>query len=114
MAGAIQDSAGVHSAVVNLAGADGSEQWRRVGDVAVGGVVFGANRFDAVVRKVSGTTGEVLWRTVLNGPGNGDDSLRAVAVDAQGDILMAGALDGGASGADFAVVKLAGVDGASF
>src|SRR5262245_33743132 len=52
------------------------------------------------------------WQTRITGTGAGSGAALAVRADASGDVVAAGFLDGGpASGADFAVVKLAGATG---
>jgi outer membrane protein assembly factor BamB len=100
------------SAIVKLAGMDGSEQWRHVSDeplstrrVAVDKVGDLVAAGIGVARKVSGATGTQMWRRALDGGSN----VRAVVVDPVGDAVLAGEI-----GADFAVVKLTGADGADF
>ncbi len=49
--------------------------------------------------------GVPLWTNRYNGPGNGDDYARAVEVDADGNVFVAGESWGDGTGFDFAVVK---------
>jgi outer membrane protein assembly factor BamB len=115
-------------AVMKLSGTDGSEQWRHVitphefsggdearavavdatGDVFAGGGVRLFTGTDLpeefTVVKLAGGDGSVLWRHHVD-PGV-DDSLRALTLDHNGDVIAAGNL--GVAGA---VVKLAGPDG---
>lgn len=127
--GTIADDAGFHSAVVKLSGDDGSDLWRRlfdrafesdvtvdaVGDVVTaGGFSEPPRRLDLQVRKLGGATGELLWETLVDGPGHGGDIGRSVATDASGDVVVGGHLTGDATGPDFAVVKLDGATGEDF
>ena len=50
------------------------------------------------------------WQANINGPGNDSDVGGAVAVDATGDVIAAGRIDGGKI-QDFAVIKLGGATG---
>jgi outer membrane protein assembly factor BamB len=129
VAGFLRDAASRNSfAVVKLAGTDGSEQWRHLiaphefsggdearavavdgsGDVVAGGGVrvFTGNALpeEFTVVKVAGGDGSLVWRHDVD-PGV-DDSFRALALDASGDVIAAGSL-----GRQGAVVKLAGADG---
>lgn len=126
---------GTDFAVIKLDAADGSEIWRSSldgtfsgalsndfaeavatdanGDViAVGRVLDAATLTDILVAKFSGSTGSVLWRTQISGPGafSGDDGL-ALAVDPTGDVHIAGKLEDSATGLDFYLARLSGSDG---
>ncbi|HJQ84679.1 MAG TPA: SBBP repeat-containing protein [Candidatus Binatia bacterium] len=52
------------------------------------------------------------WQVIIDGVA-GDDAATSVAVDAAGDVAAAGFMAGPGTGADFAVVKLRGADGAA-
>ena len=114
--------------VVKLSGADGRELWRyrfngpgnsadygiditvdANDDVIVGGVSHLIAE-DMLALKVDGRTGEKKWHAVVPGPGVGQDQGLAVAVDANGDVAVAG--DSTVGTVDrFAVIKVRGSDG---
>ena len=114
--------------VVKLSGRDGSVLWRHrfdgpgrsadygidvttdgAGDVIVGGVSHLIIE-DMLVLKVDGATGVEEWHSVVPGPGVGSDQGLAVAVDALGDVALAGDSTYGDTGR-FAVIKVRGSDG---
>ena len=91
------------------------------GDVIAAGTTRNAaTRADFTVVKVSGADGAELWRTSIHGtlcypsvctPPE-DDTARAVAVDAYGDVIAAGTINGfGIARGEFFVVKLSGETG---
>jgi hypothetical protein len=117
-------------AVVKLTGSDGSERWRHViathpfsgggeqavavaldgaGDVVAAGTVRvfkeSENRLrrEFTVVKLAGSDGALRWR---RDAGSGNDNVRAMALDAAGDVVAVGSI-----GFESAVVKLSGVDG---
>lgn len=114
--------------VVKLSGADGRVLWRHrfdgpgnsadygidvtfdaSGDVIVGGVSHLIAE-DMLALKIDGRTGEKKWHAVVPGPGVGQDQGLAVAVDANGDVAVAG--DSTVGTVDrFAVIKVRGTDG---
>jgi hypothetical protein len=119
---------GSNFAVIKLAGATGAEFWRRTivgnpdssdramslavdseGDVVAGGETFVGSKHEFTVAKVSGATGEVVWRTEVFS--DGGSVANAVAFDAAGDVIAAGRTFHNESGMDFAVVKLSGATG---
>jgi len=112
--------------VVLAVDATGAERWRRAfddtdgaaaalalagSDVVVAGAVRTAGGQDVFAAKLDGTSGEPLWHRTLDGPGQGDDAITSVTVDAAGDVVLAGSSSGFFSGSDFLVVKLRGSDG---
>jgi cysteine-rich repeat protein len=122
-------------AVVALDATTGTEQWRVVidgtatgeadlddglgvavdaaGDVlAVGRLSNADTDDDAVAVKLAGADGAELWRTVLDGSNSNDDVYQAVALDAAGDLLVAGTIRNRGTRADFLVGKLANATGA--
>ncbi len=116
--------------VVKLSGSDGTEVWKRVftgsaiggwdygfrvavdssgNAIAAGRVANAATNTDPLVVKLAAADGATLWRTEI--ARTGSEYAQALLVDAAGDVFMAGDLDDGVSG-EFALVKLAGSDGA--
>src|SRR5262249_51677657 len=83
------------------------------GDVLAVGTLPGTNGDFGVV-KLSGASGTEIWRAAINGAQNGGDFGIGLVLDSLGNVVAAGGLrDTSASnGTDFAVVKLAGADGA--
>jgi hypothetical protein len=97
-------------AVAKQASTDGARLWRTslidavdtvnhltgvatdaAGDVVVIGVVadFGVPT-DAMVWKLSGADGHVLWSLRFDGPGHSSDYAIDVAIDASGDVIVCG------------------------
>lgn len=139
-AGDTQNTLGGHGfTVVKLAGSTGALLWRKVlkgmkdikggatsddealaiavdaaGDVIAGGMTqnyFSGHDFTVV--KLAGTNGAELWTQTIRGTApNGEDQVRAVTVDRNGDVLAAGFTENAATSFDFTVVKLAGASGA--
>lgn len=114
--------------VVKVSGRDGSVLWRHrfdgpgrsadyaidvttdgAGDVIVGGVSHLVAE-DMLVLKIDGATGVEEWHSVVPGPGVGTDQGLAVAVDAHGDVALAGDSTYGTTGR-FAAIKVRGSDG---
>ena len=114
--------------VVKLSGRDGSVLWRHrfdgpgrsadyaidvttdgAGDVIVGGVSHLIIE-DMLVLKLDGASGVEKWHAVVPGPGIGSDQGLAVAVDAHGDVALAGDSTWGDTGR-FAAIKVRGSDG---
>ncbi|HEY6169380.1 MAG TPA: SBBP repeat-containing protein [Verrucomicrobiae bacterium] len=67
---------------------------------------FAASNYDYVTIKYSGT-GDVKWTNVYNGLGNGADYARAIAVDASGNVFVAGSSFNGTN-SDYATVAYSG------
>lgn len=83
------------------------------GDLVVTGVTGGGiSVTDMVTIKYSGATGAMLWRQQYNGPAGFDDAPAALAVDANGDIVMSGPSAGESwYDSDFYTAKYSGKDG---
>jgi hypothetical protein len=116
--------------VVKFDGRNGAELWRNmihagsndtghsVALDAAGNVVaagYTENQYsgiDFTVIKFDGTSGQELWRQVIDGSGADSydfhDSANAVAVDAAGNIIAVGHIYNAATGTDFTVVKFPG------
>lgn len=69
--------------------------------------VAGLSSNDFATIKYDGQTGQVLWIARYNGPGNGSDSAKSLAVDAQDDIIVTGASLGINTNLDYATLKYA-------
>ena len=120
-------------AVVKLAGATGSERWRRVltgkadaggeanavavdgrGDIVAAGDVGGLARFPGqfAVIKLKGTNGEELWRRIITGEAaRTSGHATAVVVDSAGSVVVLGHTASGFN-SEAVVVKLDGNSGA--
>jgi len=124
-------------AVLKLAGADGSARWPAPftldgtaadstdeatgvaidgnGDVLAAGYTQNAGTsLDFTVVKLAGADGSPLWPApvTLGGTANAGDLAHAIAVDADGNALVAGFTENTGTKIDFTVVKLAAADGA--
>jgi uncharacterized delta-60 repeat protein len=120
--------------VIKFEGATGVELWRRefrgthdgwdhsanavaldaAGNVIAAGSTYNiGSGLDMTVIKMEGASGQQLWRREVNGSANNWDWANAVAVDAAGNVMVAGATLNGNSGySDFTVVKFDGATGA--
>jgi hypothetical protein len=131
-AGAIRNSDTYQGMVVKLDGVSGAERWRQnitgtansfafkwvvavdaAGDVVAAGTITntGTER-DFTVVKLDGASGAERWRQVINGSANDFDSAQAVAVDAAGNVVAAGAITNIGTELDFTVIKFSGASGA--
>ena len=77
--------------------------------IVVGNVTTSSAGTDIQVLKYSGAGGALLWSHRYDGAAHWDDSAKAVAVDAAGDVIVAGATE--VDGPRFTAFKLAGGDG---
>ena len=128
----------IAAAVVKLSGVDGAELWRRRlraggpersdfiydlepaadGDVVAAGTLDDHGHSTFFVARLAGRDGRVRWRRLIRGreQPNYAEGASAVAVDAFGDVIATGAIEGATTAqyhatTDFAVVKLAGDSG---
>lgn len=76
-----------------------------LGNVYITGrvTVSGAG-FNYYTQKLN-SSGTVQWGTYYNGPGNGDDKARTIAVDASGNVYVGGVSAGSGTGPDICMVK---------
>lgn len=70
----------------------------------------GLIRYDYYTAKYAAADGALLWERRYNGPGNGRDRARAVAVDQSDNVVVTGS-SVGATDADYYTAKYAGADG---
>src|SRR5262249_5741609 len=88
--------------------------------VAAGSTTNNSTGHDFTVIKFDGGTGAELWRQLINdADGNANvlrDSpeARAVAIDAQGNVVAAGSTTNNGTGPDFTVIKFNGATGTEF
>lgn len=72
-----------------------------------------SDNFDFFTAKFNGTTGSIMtgWPKTYNGAGSGDDFARALAVDPDGNVWVAGTAMNAAGNTDICVIKYSGADG---
>jgi uncharacterized delta-60 repeat protein len=75
------------------------------GDVIVTGTSAGSGSGNDIATVKYNSSGVQQWATRYNGAGNGNDSAKALALDAFGNIYVAGSATGSASGSDYATLK---------
>jgi cysteine-rich repeat protein len=66
---------------------------------------------DFVVVRLRGSNGDELWRGVAEGSSGGSEDVRDLALDAEGDVVVAGRLRNVNRNGDLSVVKFAGATG---
>ncbi len=79
------------------------------GVVAAGSLANTGMATDAFVTKRGPVDGHELWTTQIDGPAHRTDDARALAIDADGDVVIAGRIRSATN--DFATVKLDGATG---
>jgi len=72
-----------------------------------------SDNYDFFTAKFNGTTGSIMtgWPKTYNGGGSGDDYARALAVDPDGNVWVAGTAMNAAGNTDICVIKYNGADG---
>ena len=81
------------------------------GDIIVaGGTDNHTTGHDLLTIKYAGTNGAVIWQHRYNGPGNRSDGASALAVDGNGNVVVAGFSSNGTNN-DFYTAKYSGADG---
>lgn len=120
VAGSVSNNGNVDFLTVKYSAADGAELWSQrqngtgngedratavavdaAGDVVITGSSDNGRNLDLVVTKYSGADGSELWSERYNGPGDGDDTGTAIAVDPQGNIIVTGTSAGSNDTQDF-------------
>jgi hypothetical protein len=103
----------------NLNGTDGAFESARAlalapdGDVVACGYLQNvATGADWTVVRLAGDSGVERWRHVVDGVAHGSDVAAAVALDASGDLLVAGTLQAGPESWEVLVARLDGATGA--
>ncbi len=118
--------------VLKMSGGNGTLIWRRSlrgttrggddeavsaaidasGDVIAAGYTENTNtKYDVTVAKLARDSGEVVWRTDINGAANEDDFASSVVLDAQGNAVVVGDTVNSPGSRDFSVFKLSGASG---
>lgn len=81
------------------------------GNVFVTGYSRGTANDDFYTAKYSASNGAILWERRYNGPDNGYDTAFKIAVDGNGDAIVAGDSASTANGSDAYTAKYSGIDG---
>ncbi|MFN0129122.1 MAG: hypothetical protein ACKV19_20820 [Verrucomicrobiales bacterium] len=74
---------------------------------STGGSTGSSSGLDVYTRKYNGTTGSDLWNQRDDGPARGDDAATAIALDAEGNVIVTGSSTGSGTGLDFYTAKYA-------
>ena len=85
------------------------------GNVVVTGTSYNGTNNDFYTAKYAATNGAVLWERRYNGPVNGYEQARAVAVDSSGNVVVTGSSQSNSSywdSFDYYTAKYAAADGA--
>jgi uncharacterized delta-60 repeat protein len=82
------------------------------GNVLVTGISAGGGNPDFYTAKYAAANGALLWERRYNGPGNGDDDARDIAVDLAGDVVVTGYSYNTNGNSDCYTVKYSGTNGA--
>jgi WD40 repeat protein len=61
--------------------------------------------WDYVTARYDPASGDTLWVRRLNGSADADDEVRAMAVDASGNVIVTGGTTGSATGVDYTTIK---------
>ena len=75
------------------------------GNVYIAGFIGGSGTGNDGITIKYNTSGVQQWAQTFNGPGNGNDNARSLAVDVSGNVYIAGYSSGATSGADFTTIK---------
>ena len=83
------------------------------GNVIVTGISYADSRgYDFYTAKYAAGSGVLLWDKRYNGPSNGNDHARAVAVDGSGNVFVTGFSSGSNGESDYYTAKYAAASGA--
>ncbi|UOQ64718.1 SBBP repeat-containing protein [Hymenobacter volaticus] len=75
------------------------------GNVVVTGTTYLDNQSDYTTIKYASGSGQQMWEAHYNGPANGYDLVRDLAVDANGNVAVTGTSDDGTGNYDYATAK---------
>ncbi|MBE2226885.1 MAG: SBBP repeat-containing protein [Ignavibacteria bacterium] len=75
------------------------------GNVYIAGFIGGSGTGNDGVTIKYNTSGVQQWMQTFNGPGNGNDNARSLALDADGNVYITGYSTGSTLGADFTTIK---------
>lgn len=62
-------------------------------DIVMAHRTFGDNGYDVLLRRYAATNGATIWETTYDGPSHGGDDIRAMRLDNEGNLLIAGVQD---------------------
>ncbi|MDX2219215.1 MAG: Ig-like domain repeat protein, partial [Burkholderiales bacterium] len=82
------------------------------GNVFVTGCAFNGQNNDTITYKINGATGAVMWVRTYSGSANGNDGGRAIAVDAEGNVVTTGFSSDTGQGQNIRTIKYNGATGA--
>ena len=75
------------------------------GNIAITGTSINANGDLDIVTIKYNSSGNLLWKQIYNGVGNDDDNGKAIAIDAIGNVYVAGYATGKGTGEDMVLLK---------
>ena len=81
------------------------------GNTYVTALAYNGTNEDFLTHKFT-PDGNLLWSAAYNGPGNGTDTARALALDSVGNVVVTGQSRGSGTNDDYATVKYSGTTGA--
>ncbi len=82
------------------------------GNAIITGYIYNGSSQDIYTAKYSGATGALIWEVIYDGPANLTDYGNALAVDAAGNVVIAGYTYVSSTNSDYYTAKYAAADGA--